>query len=64
MDARDVNYVSGIDLPCWMAEDCYMDEDGNLYICFESEHMHIVLDHVIMLTGLFLFPRWYLQNKC
>lgn len=35
VDARDVNYVSGIDLPV-MAEDCYMDEDGNLYICFES----------------------------
>ena len=28
------------------------------------EHMHIVLDHVIMLTGLFLFLDVYLQNKC
>ncbi len=35
VDARDFNFLNAIDLPV-MAEDCYMDAHGNLYVCFES----------------------------
>lgn len=35
VDARNHALLNSITLPV-MAEDCYMDEEGNLYICFES----------------------------
>ena len=35
VNARNNNVIKTIELPV-MAEDCYMDDEGNLYICFES----------------------------
>lgn len=35
VNAQDENKLYSIHLPC-MAEDCHMDDDGNLYLCFES----------------------------
>lgn len=35
VNATDENMLYSIHLPC-MAEDCHMDDAGNLYVCFES----------------------------
>lgn len=35
VDARDYNFINAFHLPV-MAEGCYMDEEGNIYVCFES----------------------------
>lgn len=35
VDARDYNFINALELPV-MAEGCYMDEEGNIYVCFES----------------------------
>ncbi len=35
VDARNSNVINTIELPV-MAEDCFMDPEGNMYICFES----------------------------
>lgn len=35
VNATDANKLYSFHLPC-MAEDCYMDDENNLYVCFES----------------------------
>lgn len=59
VNAKDENMLYSLHLPC-MAEDCHMDDSGNLYICFESSayayraRKSVHVDRILFLPNEFL----------